>query len=223
METATGLVEETPLSLEEVDITIQALIVNDNDEVLMVDEKGDGEILVNGAVKSKGKPAGWGLPGGNILTVNQRTAKTFLISELLRECYDQIVRFIGVFDIDMEAFEEIIEAKNLFPETPMGALFALTAIRETLEETGLLVQPVMVLYEERVGEGRHPVITVLARYVDGEIVKRTVETKDCKWTAFDRLPMDTYVSHERRMLSGLATLGVKVRVGRERKEASVGH
>src|SRR3989344_2906214 len=101
METAIGLVEEAPVSLEEVDITIQALIVNDNDEVLMVDEKGDGEVLVDGIVKPKGKPAGWGLPGGNILTANQRTAKTFLVSELLRECYDQIVRFIGVFGIEM--------------------------------------------------------------------------------------------------------------------------
>ena len=221
METVEGIIGET-LSLEDVDITVQVLIVNDNDEVLMVDEKGDGEVLVDGIVKQNGKPAGWGLPGGNILTVNQRTAKTFLASALLQECYDQIVRFIGVFGIDMEAFEEILHAQNLFPETTMGALFALTAIRETLEETGLLVQPIMTLCEERVGEARHPVVTVLARYVDGEIVKRTVETRDCKWVAFNRLPMDTYVSHERRMVTSLAALGVKLKVGREIREVAVG-
>lgn len=217
MSTAVGLVEET-LGLEEVDITVQVFVVNEKDEALMVDEKGDGDVLTNGVAKYKGKPPGWGLPGGNILTVNQRTAKTFLASELLRECYDQIVRFVGVFGIDIEAFQDVVSAKNLFPETSLGALFALTAVREVLEETGLLVQPIMILSEDRVGEARHRVVTVFARYVDGEIVKRTTETKDCKWTALDRLPVDTYVSHERRIISALATLGVKVTVKRDIKD-----
>lgn len=204
------------LLLAEVDITVQVLVGNEKDEILMVAEKGD--IEERGDDGRRGKPPGSGLPGGNILTIYQKSGGTFLAEELIQGDVKQIVNYIDVDGIDRELFEEILRSENDFPKTTIGVLVFLTAIRETLEETGLLVQPLTILFEEEVGAG-HIVIVVLAKYIAGQITKRTLETKDCNWIPLDRLPGDTYHSHEHRIVEALQRLGIGAEISRGREEA----
>ncbi|MFH1672436.1 MAG: NUDIX hydrolase [Pseudomonadota bacterium] len=214
-DTDTDKSAQESLLLVEVDITVQVLVGNEKNEILIVAEKGDAE--ERGNEERKGKPPGSGLPGGNILTNCQKLRKTFFAEELIRGDVKQIINYIDVEGIDQELFEEILRFENDFPKTTIGFLIFLTAIRETLEETGLLVQPLSVLLQEEVGEG-HLVIVVLAKYVAGKITKRTLETRDCNWTPLDRLPGDTYHSHEHRIVEALQRLGIRADINRGREE-----
>lgn len=164
------------------EITVQAVIINSEGRILLVHEKGeDGN-----------KPAGWGMPGGGV----DRPIEYLAL---------QIYKFLPFFRINPEKWAAAQEMET----EVTNPLVMLTLIKECLEETGLLVFPKRILFEEANAPG-HKVVVISAEIVDGEIQKRSLETDDCDWFDMDQLPEGIYGSHIRRIAQARAVLGQEV-------------
>lgn len=179
-------------SADDVDTRTVQLFITDEDvaNVLLVHEKeetGRTGSLTDGRVG--GKPAGWGIPGGG---VNKTMADEDLVS--------QIFRFLPVYGIEGKLFEQMQLGEGI------DIVLALTAIKEGLEELGLLIIPVTILFEEQ-NFSNHKVVVMSGRVVAGKIQKRSIETDDCNWFPFNGLPQGTYHSHRRRIIRALKVLG----------------
>jgi len=166
--------------------------------------KKDGKVLmVLNKAEVGGKPAGWGLPGGSILTDEQKSRLgDFQFEELADSAIEQIKEFMRRYDIPLSYLGEILgdDTSGIIhgEEDLVGALIYLTAIREGLEEVGVLFRPLSLAFDEMVGLA-HRLIIVTAEIVTGEISKVTDETDDCAWVDPDNLPGDSYYSHARRL------------------------
>jgi len=119
----------------DVEVTIHVLIKKD-DRILMVLNKAE----------AGGKPAGWGLPGGSILTDEQKSKLgDFQFEELVNSAIGHIKEFMRRYDIPPSYLGEILgdDTSGIIhsEEDLIGALIYLTTIREGLEETGLLFRP----------------------------------------------------------------------------------
>lgn len=175
----------------EVEITVHVLAKKDG-EVLMVSNKPE----------VGGKPAGWGFPGGSILTDEQKKRfGDFQFEELVDSALSHIKEFMGRYDIPPHYLEGVLSSTSGIIRDEgdlVGVLIYLTAIREGLEETGLLFRPQSIAFDEMVAMD-HRVVTVTAEIVAGEIVKVTDETNDCAWVDPNNLPEGSYRSHARRL------------------------
>lgn len=188
--------------------TIQ-LFVLEGDKVILVHDKGDdkpayndltGEFVTKKHAGSKNhvsdssfidnKPPGWGLPGGG---VDQGRSN--------EELYRQILRFLPVFRIDESIF------LNMPVNEAIDLKAFLVAIKEGIEETGLLICPLKTLFEERNAKN-HKVIVVEGKVLGGHINKRSMETDDCDWFELGHIPEGTYRSHIGRILKALKSLGL---------------
>ena len=162
----------------------------DRQKVLLVHEKGDEEEGTKGQTTEGKKPPGSGLPGGG---VDENKSEEYLAGRILRS-------LLPIYKIEERFFREMpynaeIELK----------LF-LTAVTEGIEETGLLIRPVRILFDEKNGP-RHEVIVALGQVIAGRISKRSIETDGCDWFDLYGLPWDTYYSHVWRIIRALKVLG----------------
>ena len=162
-------------------ITVQNLILRNNDtEVLFVHDKGEPE----------GKRPGFAMPGGSI--------NSFTVQSTI----DQILKFLPVYRIDFSHFKRLLKM-----ELNMDLLVFLTSIREGIEETGFLIQPIRVVLEEASRNNlssllpnvAHKVVVVKGDVVAGELQERSTETDYCGWFPLTSLPADTYRSHVERI------------------------
>ncbi|MBI2063817.1 MAG: hypothetical protein HYT65_02395 [Candidatus Yanofskybacteria bacterium] len=164
----------------------------DSQKVLLVHEKGDEKAGTKELGTKGKKPAGSGLPGGG---VDENKSEEILYERILRS-------LLPVYRIDEIFFREMpwdaeVELK----------LF-LTAITEGIEETGLLIRPTRILFEDGNSfNHNHKVIVALGQVIAGNISKRSIETDGCDWFDTCSLPWDTYHSHVRRIIRALKVLG----------------
>lgn len=182
--------------------TVQNVVI-ENEKILLVHEKdhtGEG-----------GRCPGWNPFGGN--TEGWSVERT----------YRQIINFLPVERIPEQDFLNLLEIrldddffswlwnhkdyKKFMPE--IGQLIFLTAIREGIEETGLLVRPTTVLFEERTKSENHRLLVVHSERVSGMIQKRSLETDDCGWFELQVLPEGIYPSHRRRIALAVYKLGIR--------------
>ena len=96
--------------------------------------KKDGKVLmVLNKAEVGGKPAGWGLPGGSILTDEQKSRLgDFQFEELADSAIEQIKEFMRRYDIPLSYLGEILgdDTSGIIhgEEDLVGALIYLTAI-----------------------------------------------------------------------------------------------
>ncbi len=168
--------------------TVQ-LFVLDGEKLLLVHEKGDEEVEGDKSNKSV-KPPGSGLPGGGI---DENKSEEYIVNRLRRS-------LLPVYRIE----------ENLFMNMPLNpdieSKLFLTAITEGIEETGLLICPTRVLFEEQ-NSPEHKVVVALGNVLGGSILKRSIETNGCDWFNFQNLPWDTYRSHVKRIIKAFKVLG----------------
>lgn len=168
--------------------TVQLFVI-DGEKLLLVHEKGDEE--VENVKSNKGvKPPGSGLPGGGI---DESKSEEYILSRLLRS-------LLPVYRIDENLFRGMTFNQDIEPK-----LF-LTAVTEGIEETGLLICPLRVLFEEQ-NSRDHKVVVALGAVLGGSIQQRSIETNGCNWFNIQNLPWDTYRSHVKRIIKALKVLG----------------
>ena len=183
----------------------------DNQKILLVHEKGDEKTGAKGPgpdVKIR-KLAGSGMPGGGI---DENKSEHYL-AECIQKSLLPIYRISGTSFREMPCDAE------------MELKLFLTAVTEGIEETGLLICPVRILFEEINGPG-HKVVVALGRVTAGSICKRSIETDGCDWFDLHNLPWDTYHSQVRRIIRALKVLGrddlaAKVTVQEKPKEKKI--
>lgn len=182
--------------------TIQNVVIQEK-EIILVHEKDHTD--------EGGRRAGWNLFGGN--TEGWSIERT----------YRQIINFLPVERIPEQDFLNLLgirldddffswlwnhkDYKKFMPE--IGQLIFLTAIREGIEETGLLVKPKFILFEERTASENHHLLVAHSEIVSGTIQKRSLETDDCGWFDLRALPEGIYHSHRRRIALAVYKLGIR--------------
>lgn len=172
--------------------TVQLFVPDTPDfqKILLVHEKGDEEVGIKKPNAIKGnKPAGSGLPGGGI---DETQSEQYLVGRILKSLLP-IYRISETFFVRMNYNREI------------ELMLYLTAITEGIEETGLLINPVRILFEEQ-NLPEHKVVMVLGQVIAGNVSKRSIETDGCDWFDLDKLPHDTYLSHTCRIIRSLKVL-----------------
>src|SRR3989338_7165083 len=190
----------------ELSFTVQNVVIQDG-KILLVHEKdhaGEG-----------GRRPGWNLFGGNTEGWD------------INRTYRQIINFLPVevdINLDEEFFRNFIRQERMDNEffsffrthkeygnyvTLLGSMVYFTAIREGIEETGLLVRPTAVLFEELTKSENHRLIVVHSEIVLGKIKKRSLETYDCGWFDLRNLPEGTFPSHRSRIALAVYKLGIR--------------
>jgi 8-oxo-dGTP pyrophosphatase MutT (NUDIX family) len=203
------------------EITVQAVILNAENQILLVHERGeDGN-----------KPPGWGMPGGGVDKKSKALKSKILklsrsggvqideddfsglqnpdsnISDglVIGALQNQIFNFLPFYGIDEANWLRLLGMETQVQDL----ILLLTLIKECLEETGFLVLPKQILFEESNAPG-HKIMVMLAEIVDGKIQKRSLETDDCDWFPTDQLPAGIYGSHVRRISKARAALQEEV-------------
>ena len=138
------------------------------------------------------KPPGSGLPGGKV------DGTTESITAMIRKLLPVLSRL----DPDGPEAAPLREAEPLCDERIWW-----TAIKETIEETGLLVLP--YLYREWKTYRNHRVDLIIARPLGGTMLTRSVETDDCGWFIPESIPADTYKSHRAMIHWASAQVGIQ--------------
>ena len=169
--------------------TVHDFISRQN-EILLVHEIGE----------ENGKPANWGMPGGSVL-VNPKQDMNLSEQEVLQTSFDTIRSLVRKLRISEEALAELLRSNP-----PLELLFFLTSVREALEETGVLVQPICELMRETTeprfehqSDSIHQVVVVQGYILEGEPCCNYEEIDDIAWFPLRALPDDLYVSHRRRI------------------------
>lgn len=170
-------------------MTVQLLVTDEKDRILLVHERGEGVPARRAKPQIGSKPAGWGLPGGGI---DEKKNEQQLL--------EQIMKFLTVYRIEERCFKEMPYAEEI------DLRLYLTAVKEGIEETGLLIYPVTILLEEP-NSPSHMVVVMSGQFLAGEIQKRSIETDDCGWFNLEHLPHGIYQSHIKRILRGFKVLG----------------
>lgn len=191
---------------EELTFTVQNVVIQD-EKILLVHEKNHTD--------EGGRHPGWNLFGGNTAGWN------------IKNSYRQIINFLPVevdINLDEEFFSNFLDQDrmdndffsffgahkeycNFMPQ--IGQLIYLTAIREGIEETGLLVRPKSVLFEESTKSENHRLFVVHSEIVLGTKRKCSLETDDCGWFDLRNLPEGTFPSHRSRIALAVYKLGLR--------------
>jgi 8-oxo-dGTP pyrophosphatase MutT (NUDIX family) len=198
---------ETDVEKFDLDQTVQTIVLDDyrQDEILMVYELGD----------PGGKPAGWALgPGGKTLMEHQIKVEKYLPGRSfigdLKIVRDDTIRqidfFLSQFGIDKADWETVKNHSGDYiggngnSDLEDGLIF-LTAVREGLEEAGLLLDPQREVYCDIVTRNgkSHKVRVLNSEVQSGNICRDSPEIGDCMWFPLNKLPRNTYPSHVTRL------------------------
>jgi 8-oxo-dGTP pyrophosphatase MutT (NUDIX family) len=171
---------------------------------LLIEREGK-LLLVFNRREPRGKPAGWGLPGGGILPEEIRNITELDLSfdKLAQDALSNIRGLMPKSGVSLADLNSIINAR---PDShlmnwlndQLSLLIFLTAIREGIEETGLLLLPERIVWEGAVSMD-HKVVIVKASVVAGRIVPGKAEIDDCDWFERGNLPEQFYLSHRKRL------------------------
>ena len=175
------------------EITVQAAIARGG-KFLLVHDKGDAQ-YTGGDNRLPRKPPGWGLPGGGVDKTEPELIKRIndlLVLQKISKNYEEAKRKLETIPYNSEI------------ELPIF----LTFISECLEETGFLVWPVRILFEEIVGF-KHRVPVGEGRILAGALCKRSLEIDDCDWYCPNQLPEGTYNLHKIRINRAARILGLE--------------
>lgn len=162
-------------------------IVNGRLEILLVHEREHVGGPTKPVFSDKGKPAGWGMPGGGV--------EFYLESE--------------------ERIQEEMSKRNMknmkFEIAPDLDEDRLAATREVLEETGLLIVPGRLLIrkseiDERYPDYLHFIQVYYVRQFKGELTKESDETDDADWFPVSDLPQGMYRKDRARILASVQAL-----------------
>ncbi|MDO8495591.1 MAG: hypothetical protein Q7S32_03710 [bacterium] len=155
-------------------ITVRLVVIED-DQVLLVHEKGD---------QFSSKPAGWGLPGGGL---DGKNAEELVMS---------IRRFLPIQSRVPPEQVEAMMFTILDFTTDIALDVFLVGVKEGIEETGLVIRPEKKLFEIQ-NSPEHTIVVVRGNILGGTLSTRNTETDDCRWFSLETLPQGLYVSHER--------------------------
>ena len=188
-------------------------------KMLIVDPKTGKIILVYDKAKENGKHEAWGLPGGGI------PEKDGEAEDIRKRLENQVLNFLPVDvyreNMSREALKRRLwldweEADRSYGGVKVSdSLIFWTAIKEGIEETGLLLFPCDVLLVDQIRPD-HDFILVHAKTITGRLDGRGCDTKKADWFDVCSLPRNIHKSHPGKIKRGLRALGVDARVKRGR-------
>ena len=163
----------------------QILLTHEKDERAKKDERGQS-----------GKSGGWSLPGGGIKKQEKE------IFEEIKKLHAVQLRFPkeggGDRHASQEEYAKYLEVFLGFNDPPVSELkVILTAVKEGLEESGLLIKPVYELFREPTPNSfnNHELVLLDCEVVAGLLQTRSIETDDCRWFGTEKLPDGLYRKH----------------------------
>jgi 8-oxo-dGTP pyrophosphatase MutT (NUDIX family) len=187
LDAARARVSEVAMPLRTVTKTAKAAIfrvVNGRLEILLVHEREHVGGPTKPVFSDKGKPAGWGMPGGGV--------------EFYLESEERIREEMDKRSLNFEIAPDLDEDR-------------LAATREVLEETGLFIVPGRLLIrkseiDERYPDYLHFIQVYYVRKFEGELTKESDETDDADWFPVADLPQGMYRKDRARILASVQAL-----------------